>query len=289
MSISAKLVKELRDRTGAGMMECKKALVATAGDIEKAVDEMRKSGAAKADKKASRTAAEGAVLNATAYNTTILLEVNCETDFVARDKNFLEFSQTVAQAAAEANEVDAEKIQDLKLADGRTVEDARKELISKIGENIKVRRAEAIQSDHSVAHYIHGGRIGVIVEINGSIDLGKDIAMHIAASSPVVVSQDDVPAELVEKEKEIFTAQAEKSGKPANIIEKMITGRIRKYLDEVSLLGQPFVKDPNQKVAQVLKAENAKVLSFKRVVVGEGIEKEESNFAEEVMSQVRGE
>jgi elongation factor Ts len=288
MSISAKLVKELRERTGAGMMECKKALVSTAGDIEKAIDEMRKSGQAKADKKASRTAAEGAVIVAKEGNNTILLEVNCETDFVGRDENFLAFCNNVAKAAAKANETDVTAIGSLKI-DGASIEEARKALITKIGENIQIRRAELISSDHTVGEYIHGGRIGVIVEIEGGdTSLAKDIAMHVAASSPVVVSQDDVPADLVNKEKEIFTAQAAESGKPANIIEKMITGRIRKFLDEVSLLGQAFVKDPNQKVSQVLKSANAKVISFKRVVVGEGIEKEESNFAEEVMSQVKG-
>ncbi|MDC0535082.1 translation elongation factor Ts, partial [Francisellaceae bacterium] len=187
-----------------------------------------------------------------------------------------------------ANETDVTAIGSLKI-DGASIEEARKALITKIGENIQIRRAELISSDHTVGEYIHGGRIGVIVEIEGGdTSLAKDIAMHVAASSPVVVSQDDVPADLVNKEKEIFTAQAAESGKPANIIEKMITGRIRKFLDEVSLLGQAFVKDPNQKVSQVLKSANAKVISFKRVVVGEGIEKEESNFAEEVMSQVKG-
>ncbi len=289
MSISAKLVKELRERTGAGMMECKKALVETAGDIEKAIDEMRKSGQAKADKKASRTAAEGIVIVEKSNNSTVLLEVNCETDFVARDTNFMAFCNDVAKAAAKAKEVTVEKISQLTLNSGASVEDARKELIAKIGENIQIRRAELITTENIVGEYIHGGRIGVIVEVEGgSESLAKDIAMHIAASSPVVVSPDDVPDELVSKEKEIFTAQAAESGKPANIIEKMIMGRIRKFLDEASLLGQAFVKDPNQKVSQVLKAGNAKVISFKRVVVGEGIEKEESNFAEEVMSQVKG-
>jgi len=288
MSVTAKMVKELRERTGAGMMDCKKALVATAGDIEKAIDEMRKSGQAKADKKSSRTAAEGAVVVGVSKNKTVLLEVNCETDFVARDDNFLDFAKEVAKSAAESAESDVIKIGKLVLSDGKSVEESRKELVNKIGENIQVRRAELIDSGNNVGSYIHSGKIGVIVEIDGPVDLGKDIAMHIAASSPVVVSQDDVPAALVAREKEIFIAQAAESGKPKEIIEKMVGGRLRKYLDEVSLLGQAFVKDPNQKVSQILKSANAKVVSFKRLVVGEGIEKKESNFAEEVMNQVHG-
>jgi elongation factor Ts len=288
MSVTAKMVKELRERTGAGMMDCKKALVATAGDIEKAIDEMRKSGQAKADKKSSRTAAEGAVVVGVSKNKTVLLEVNCETDFVARDDNFLDFAKEVAKSAAESAESDVIKIGKLVLSDGKSVEESRKELVNKIGENIQVRRAELIDSGNNVGSYIHSGKIGVIVEIDGPVDLGKDIAMHIAASSPVVVSQDDVPADLVAREKEIFIAQAAESGKPKEIIEKMVGGRLRKYLDEVSLLGQAFVKDPNQKVSQILKSANAKVVSFKRLVVGEGIEKKESNFAEEVMNQVHG-
>lgn len=289
MAISAKLVKELRERTGAGMMECKKALVKTDGDIEKAIEEMRKSGQAKADKKSNRTAAEGAVVAKTVGNNTLLLEVNCETDFVGKDQNFLQFVDQAAEAAAKAGQTDVEAISQLTLDDGRTIEQTRKDLITKIGENIRIRRAVLIQSNHHVANYIHGGKIGVIVEVDGDQALGRDMAMHIAASAPVVVSPEEVPQELVEKEKAIFTAQAQASGKPDNIIEKMISGRIRKYLDEVSLLGQPFVKDPNQKVSQVLKAANTKVLNFEKLVVGEGIEKEETNFAEEVMSQARGE
>ncbi|WP_192484638.1 MULTISPECIES: translation elongation factor Ts [Cysteiniphilum] len=287
-TISAQLVKELRERTGAGMMECKKALTQTGGDIEKAVEEMRKSGAAKADKKASRVAAEGVIVMSQSANKAVIVEINSETDFVARDENFKKFADEVVAAVANSNAKTLEEVLALTLANGQSVEEARKSLIAKIGENINVRRIDALEGE-TVGVYSHGGRIGVIVAMNGgNEDLAKDVAMHIAASNPIVVSQDQVPEEIVAKEKEIFVAQARESGKPDEIIEKMITGRIRKFLDEQSLVGQPFVKNPDQKVSDLLKANNATVTGFIRFGVGEGIEKEETDFAAEVMSQVQG-
>ncbi len=277
--ISAQLVKELRERTGAGMMECKKALVAAGGDIEKAVEDMRKAGAAKADKKASRVAAEGLVAIAISADgkTASLVEVNCETDFVARDHNFVDFVQHVSK------EVLGKGVSFLKDVGLDTL---RKELITKIGENVALRRAEHFKTTHHVGTYVHGGRIGVMVELEGgNNELAKDIAMHIAASNPMVISGDQLPKEVLEKEREIFVAQTKESGKPADIIEKMVDGRMRKYLEEVSLVGQPFVKDPNTTVGDLLKKNNAKVLKFVRFGVGEGIEKEEVDFVAEVMAQ----
>ena len=286
--ITAAMVKELRERSGAGMMECKKALVAAAGDLDKAMEDMRKSGQAKADKKAGRTAAEGKIVIKLADDakTAVMVEINSETDFVARDENFNQFVDQVG-AAALANKVsDVDTLSATKLANGETVEEARKNLVHKIGENIKVRRMAEVETTGHIGAYVHGGRIGVMVELrDGDSEVAKDIAMHIAASAPIVVSQNDVPEEVQAKEKEIFIAQAKESGKPMEIIEKMITGRMRKFLDEVSLLGQPFVKDPSQKVADMLKAHNAEVVRFTRFVVGEGIEKDSTDFATEVMQQ----
>lgn len=225
---------------------------------------------------------------AEANNKAVIVEINSETDFVARDDNFKKFADDVVKAAAKEGVSTLEMLLNAKLEDGSTVEEARKALIAKIGENINVRRVNVLEGE-TLGQYSHGGRIGVIVAMTGgSEELAKDIAMHVAASNPMVVSQDDVPSDVVEKEKEIFVAQARESGKPDNIIEKMITGRIRKFLDEQSLVGQPFVKNPDQKVAELLKANNATVTGFIRFGVGEGIEKEESDFAKEVMSQVQG-
>ncbi len=289
MAVTAQLVKELRERTGAGMMECKKALVAVEGNIEKAIDAMRKAGQAKADKKALRTAADGAIVAKEGNGKAVLVEINCETDFVARDDSFKAFSNDVAEVVLTSGKTEKADIDALALASGETVAEACKNLINKIGEKIEVRRATISKSSDHVGTYSHGGRIAVLVEMNGgSAELARDIAMHIAASNPLVISGSDVPADVVAKEKEIFVAQAKDSGKPDNIIEKMVEGRIRKFLDEQSLEGQAFVKDPNQKVGALLQENNAKVASFTRFAVGEGIEKEESNFAEEVMSQVRG-
>lgn len=290
MSISAKLVMELRERTGAGMMECKKFLIATNGDIDAAITEMRKAGQAKADKKADRVAAEGTVnvARATDGRTAVMIEINSETDFVARDENFTSFTTQVAEAALNSSVTTVEELSALTLASGGTVEQARQQLVAKIGENIKIRRIERVSTEGVIGHYMHGSRIGVVVAVkNGDETLAKDIAMHIAASKPLVVSRDQVSADAIETEREIFTAQAKESGKPQEIIDKMIDGRINKFIDEVSLLGQPYVKNPDIKVGQLLKEKNAEVLSFVRYEVGEGIEKKEDNFVEEVMAQVR--
>ena len=292
MAISAALVKELRERTGSGMMECKKALVETNGDIEAAIEVMRKSGLAKADKKADRIAAEGIIAMNIADGASqgVMIEINSETDFVAKSDDFMGFANHIAQRAVEASPADLDAFMSLSYADGETVNEARQRLIAKIGENISVRRF----TDYSAANgivggYLHGSRIGVLVELNGGDEaLAKDIAMHIAASKPMCVSADQVPADVIASEKEIYSAQAAESGKPADIIEKMVQGRINKYLKEVTLLGQPFVKDPDQTVEALLKKVGASVVRFERFEVGEGIEKKQDNFAEEVMSQVRG-
>ncbi|KTC67926.1 translation elongation factor Ts (EF-Ts) [Legionella birminghamensis] len=291
MSISAALVMKLRERTGAGMMECKKFLVATNGDIELAISEMRKAGQAKADKKADRIAAEGVIVIARSADgrTAVMLEINSETDFVARDENFTQFADKVAATALESAVADVAALSNETLkGTGSTVEQARQELVAKIGENIKIRRMERMSCDGVIGSYLHGSRIGVLVALkNGEEALAKDIAMHIAASRPMVVNRDQVSAEAIENEREIFTAQARESGKPQEIIDKMIEGRINKFIDEVSLIGQPFVKDPNVKVGQLLKEKSAEVIAFLRFEVGEGIEKKEDNFVEEVMAQVR--
>lgn len=291
MAITAALVKELRERTGAGMMECKKALVETDGDIDVAIEHMRKTGLAKADKKAGRTAAEGLVVFKSSADgkKAALVEVNCETDFVTKGDDFINFANAVAQAALEGEPADIDALLALPLEGGDSIADTTKALIAKIGENMNVRRFVTKTTDGVLGVYLHGGRIGVMVELQGGDEaLAKDIAMHIAASKPACVSEADVPAELIEKEKEIFAAQAAESGKPAEIIEKMVAGRIKKFLKEVTLLGQPFVKDPDQTVEQLLKTAGATVVGFDRLEVGEGIEKKVENFAEEVMAQAQG-
>ena len=297
MEITAALVKELRERTGSGMMECKKALVECGGDIEAAVETMRKAGLAKADKKAGRIASEGLIVIEAAADgkSAALVEVNSETDFVAKGDDFQSFARAVVARVLKNNPADVEALLAMPLADGGvSVEEARLELIAKLGENMSVRRFVRYQSANGiVVSYLHGTRIGVLVEIEGGdAALGKDIAMHIAASRPVCVDASGVPAELLTKERDIFTAQAKTdpktSGKPAEIIEKMIEGRIKKYLGEVTLLGQPFVKNPDQTVEQLLKTAKATVKRFDRIELGEGIEKKSENFAEEVMAQVRG-
>lgn len=291
VNISASLVKELRERTGAGMMECKRALVENKGDIEAAIDAMRKSGQAKADKKAGRTTAEGIVIALVSNDKkdAILLEVNCETDFVARDSNFIQFAQTTAQKALSSHASTLESVLNLKLENGETVDEARHALVAKIGENIQVRRYVYKKSSHQLMSYVHGNRIAALVDIEGgNNDLGKDIAMQVIASNPSVVKPSDVPQDIIEKEKEIFSAQAKSSGKPENIIQKMTEGRINKFLDEISLIGQPFIKNPDETVGKLLANAKANVHGFVRMAVGEGIEKEKSNFAEEVMAQVKG-
>ena len=293
MAITASLVKELRERTGSGMMECKKALVETGGDIDAAIELMRKSGQAKAAKKAGRIAAEGIVAISLSADDAraALVEVNCETDFVAKDGNFTAFVEAVADRALNGDAQDTEALVSgpLKEGSGETVNQAREALIAKIGENINVRRfARLNAAGGNLYSYSHGGRIGVLVELQGGdAELGKDVAMHVAASNPVCVSEDEVPAEMLAKEREIFKAQAAESGKPENIIEKIVEGRIRKYLSEVTLVGQPFIKDPDTVVGKLLNARGAKVLGFRRFEVGEGIEKKTENFADEVMAQVR--
>ncbi len=293
MAITASLVKELRERTGSGMMECKKALVETGGDIDAAIELMRKSGQAKAAKKAGRIAAEGIVAISLSADggRAALTEVNCETDFVAKDGNFTSFVDAVADRALNGDAETTAALVSGPLREGQaeTISQAREALVAKIGENINVRRFVRLEaSGGKLYSYSHGGRIGVLVEVQGGDDtLGKDIAMHVAASNPVCLSEDDVPADLLEKERNIFQAQAAESGKPENIIEKIVGGRVRKYLAEVTLLGQPFIKDPDMAVAKLLKAKGAKVLGFQRFEVGEGIEKKTENFADEVMAQVR--
>ncbi len=294
MQITAAMVKELRERTGAGMMECKKALTESNGDMDAAIELMRKSGAAKAVKKSGRVAAEGQVLVAAndAGTEAAIVEINCETDFVAKDDNFRAFADAVAARVLNDTPADLDALNALPLNDGeaKSIDEARQELIAKIGENIQVRRFERIASDGGkIASYLHGTRIGVLVDLNGGDEaLAKDIAMHVAASRPVCVSENEVPQEMLNKEKEILAAQAEASGKPAEIIDKMVQGRIKKYLAEITLVGQPFVKDPDTTVEKLLKGAGAQVTRFVRYEVGEGIEKKSENFAEEVMAQVQG-
>jgi len=290
MAVTAELVRELRERTGAGMMECKKALEASSGDINVAIEAMRKAGQAKADKKSGRVAAEGIiVINIQADGKAAsIVEVNCETDFVGRDSNFKQFAEGVANTVLTQKAKDVTTLMDTVMDGTHTIEQARQALVAKIGENIQVRRGHHVTATGVLGSYVHGGRIGVLVELQGGdAQLAKDIAMHIAANSPLVITREEVPADIIAKEKEIFSAQAQASGKPAAVIEKMIEGRINKYLDEVSLLGQPFVKDPNMTVAQLLDKSKAKVNSFVRFAVGEGIEKETENFVDAVMAQVK--
>lgn len=290
MAITASLVKELRERTGAGMMECKKALVECDGDIEAAAELMRKSGAAKADKKSGRVAADGAVKIRISDDghKAVVVEINSETDFVAKDDNFQSFANAVTDIIFDQEPADVAALSAMKSASGETVEEARQALIAKIGENIQVRRFEMVKSDHTMVSYQHGARIGVLVNASADSEMSRDIAMHIAAANPKYIQEADVPADFVEKEKEILIAQAESSGKPREIIEKMIQGRLKKYLGEITLLGQPFVKDPDQTVGKLLSSANATVDSFIRYEVGEGIEKKQEDFAAEVMAQVKG-
>lgn len=292
MAITAALVKELRERTQAGMMECKKALVETNGDIEAAIEYMRKAGLAKADKKSGRTAAEGAIVSRTTDDgkAAVVVEINCETDFVTKGDDFQKFTNEVADLAIKNLPDDLNGLLNLKMASGETVADATKALIAKIGENITVRRyVKAVTDKGVIGTYLHGSRIGVVAQLSGGTEeLAKEIAMHVAASKPVCVSSEQVPQDVIEKEKEIYSAQAAESGKPAEIIEKMVLGRINKFLKEITLLGQPFVKDPDVTVEKLLKDANAMVEAFYRLEVGEGIEKKEENFADEVMAQVKG-
>ncbi|MBT8086649.1 MAG: elongation factor Ts [Gammaproteobacteria bacterium] len=289
MSITASMVKELRERTGAGMMECKKALVESNGDLDAAAELLRKSGQAKADKKAGRVAADGRIVIRESDGKAVIVEVNSETDFVAKDENFAKFAEAVADAALTSGTTDVAALASQPIADGRSVEEARTELVTKVGENISVRRIAILEGEGPIAHYTHGARIGAVVVLaGGDAELARDIAMHVAAINPVCVDETGVPADTLERERRIFTEQAEASGKPAEIIEKMVTGRVAKFLKEITLVGQPFVKDPDVSVGKLLKGADASVVTFLRYEVGEGIEKKEDNFVEEVMAQVKG-
>ncbi|MGD2161059.1 MAG: translation elongation factor Ts [Gammaproteobacteria bacterium] len=291
MQITAAMVKELRERTGSGMMECKKALQETDGDIDAAIENMRKAGLAKADKKAGRVAAEGriAIKISEDGRSAVIVEVNCETDFVSGGEDFMTFVNEVADTALANKPESIDALLELSADSAQTIEEKRKSMVSKIGENIQVRRFQIMDATAGTfGSYLHGTRIGVLLEMeNGNEELIKDIAMHIAASKPTCVTEDQVPAEMLEKEREILIAQAQDSGKPQDIIEKMVDGRIRKYLAEITLVGQPFVKDPDKTVGSLLKDEGADVKGFVRYEVGEGIEKKQENFADEVMAQVK--
>ena len=290
MAVTASMVKELRERTGAGMMECKKALVETNGDIDAAIEHLRKSGLAQADKKASRIAADGRIVLAANEDHTqaVMVEINCETDFVAKDENFLAFANSVAANALNTTSDDVEALMATDI-DGTSLEVARQTLVTKIGENVQVRRIARMTGSDNIGAYIHGGHIGVMVDVEGgNEELARDIAMHIAALNPAYIDVDEVPADVLEKEKQFLIAQAADSGKPADIIEKMVAGRMRKHLSSITLLGQDFVKDGDITVEKLLKQNAAKVKSFTRLVVGEGIEKKVDNFADEVMQQVKG-
>lgn len=293
MSITNSHVAKVRELSGAGIMDCKKALVETEGDIEAAIEYLRKTGITKAAKKAGRIAADGSIIIKSSVDKElgIIAEVNCETDFVANDGNFTGFVETVGETALE-NECDSvAQLAELSVGD-KTIEQLRLELVAKIGENVQIRRLQRMKSapQGKVISYRHGTRIGVLVSIvGGSEELGKDIAMHIAASNPQAIRPEDVSAAVIEKEREIFSAQAQSSGKPAEIVAKMVEGRIKKFLEEVSLLAQPFVKDSSQTVGQLLTAHKAQVVDFVRYELGEGIEKQVEDFAKEVMAQVKGE
>lgn len=290
MQVTAAMVKELRERSGAGMMECKKALVETSGDIEAGLEHLRKSGAAKAAKKAGRVASEGAILVKEEGNLAAILEINSETDFVANDENFESFADQVISAIVVGKPSSIDDVAALSIENGENVEAARTQLVTKIGENISIRRFELLENQGGIfASYLHGKRIGVLVEVQGGDEaLAKDVAMHIAASNPSCVGEKDVPAETINKEREVLIAQAEQSGKPPEIIEKMIAGQIKKFVAQITLEGQAFVKDPDKTVGKLLKESGAQVSRFVRYEVGEGIEKKVENFAEEVMAQARG-
>ena len=289
-NITAQMVKELRERTGAGMMECKKALVEAGGDMNKAIDTMRKAGQAKADKKSSRVAAEGVIkLVVKEKKVANMLEVNCETDFVAKDENFLEFAETISNASLENFSGDISEFIQSKYSSEKTIEEERLELVSKIGENIKIRRVHSVNIENGfIGYYMHGSKICVVAVLeNEDESLAKDICMHIAAMKPLAIDETGISQAVLDKEKEIFKAQAKESGKPENILEKMVEGKINKYISEVTLLNQKFVKDNEINIQTLLKNNNNKIVSFFRMEVGEGIEKKDENFADEVMAQIK--
>ncbi|TXI93064.1 MAG: elongation factor Ts [Neisseriales bacterium] len=289
-NITAAMVAQLREMTGMGMMECKKALVETDGDLKKAEELIRVKSGAKASKVAGRTAAEGVVVVATSADGKkgVVAEINCETDFVAKDEGFVAFANSVAAALLDTTVASIEEAANVKMAEGKTIEETRKDIIAKLGENISLRRFQAFSTEGSLASYLHGKKIGVVVDLaGGDNELGKDIAMHIAANKPICVSKDNVPAEKIEEERNIYSQQAAQSGKPADIVAKMVEGRIAKYLAEVTLLGQPFVKNPDLTVEKLLASKNAKVNGFTMFVVGEGIEKKVVDFAAEVAAAAK--
>ncbi|MDQ8039965.1 MAG: translation elongation factor Ts [Rickettsiella sp.] len=291
-TITAALVQELRARTGAGMMDCKKALVTAGGDLDAAAEAMRKSGQIQAEKKSGRIAAEGLILIKSNAEFSVILEINCETDFVSRDDNFKQFAETVTQLALD-NKVETGEVLLATAfpATGQSVEDARQNLIAKLGENIQIRRLTSLvhaKPNTVVGAYVHTGRIGAIVELQGSDEqLAKDLALHVIANNPLVISAADVSSDVVAKEREIFSAQAQASGKPQAVIDKMIEGRIAKFLNEVSLLGQAFIKDETMTVKELLDKSQSKIIRFIRFAVGEGIEKPTEDFAEAVMAQIK--
>jgi elongation factor Ts len=293
MSVTAEAVRQLRERTGVGMMECKKALVETGGDLDAAAELMRKQGLAKADKKATRIAAEGVIATSVSADgrSAILVEVNCETDFVARGDDFVGFAKDVAAVALLGNPADIAQLGELKLASGETVDMRRRALIAKVGENVSVRRFERVDSVANLGSYLHGTRIGTLVALEGGdAALARDLAMHVAASNPRYIDASGVPADVTAKEREVLLEQAanESKGKPADILAKMVEGRLRKQLAEITLLGQPFVKDPDTTIEKLLSSANAKVLRFARLEVGAGIEKKQEDFVAEVMAQAKG-
>jgi elongation factor Ts len=291
MNITADAVRQLRERTGAGMMECKKALVETKGDLDAAAELMRRQGLAKADKKAARVAAEGVIVieKSTDARTAAMVEVNCETDFVARGTEFRSFAQAVAQCALTVRPASPAALAEAKLADGETVDERRRALIAKIGENVSVRRFALLTAPEQLGVYVHGTRIGALVAVKGGpASLAYDLAMHVAASNPRYLSQAQVPAAVVAKEREILSEQARGEGKPPEIVAKMVEGRLRKALGEMTLAGQPFVKDPDLSIEKLLKGAKAEVVAFERFEVGAGIEKKTDDFVAEVMGQVRG-
>jgi elongation factor Ts len=288
MQISAQLVKELRQRSGAGMMECKKALVESDGNVDTAMEQLRKQGLAKAGKKAGRVAAEGRIVGAQDKGKAVLVEINCETDFVAKDKSFLAFADNVASIALESGSTDVEALKAAPYPEHDNVEEATKALVATIGEKIDVRRMARVQTDGLIGNYIHGGRIGVLVAIEGgNAELAKGIAMHVAAMSPQYITDEDVPAAFIAKEKEIAKGQMSETdrAKPADILDKIVSGKVRKVVSELTLTGQPYVLDTASSVGQVLEKEKARVVKVVRMAVGEGVEKKDENFADEVMKQ----
>ena len=290
-NITAQMVKELRDRTGAGMMECKKALLDSSGDMDKAVEEMRKAGQAKADKKSSRIAAEGVITLSISDDNSIanMVEINCETDFVAKDENFLKFVKTISEVSLKNYKGSVDDFNNSKHPSGKTIEEIRLELVSKVGENVKIRRVQNIKNDGNyMGHYMHGTKIGVAVVLQKeNEELAKDVCMHIAAMKPRALNANDIPQEDLEKEREIFVAQAKESGKPDDIIQKMVDGKLKKYISEVTLVDQTFVKDNEITISKLLEKHDNSVLSFYRLEVGEGVEKKDENFADEVMAQIK--